>query len=145
MTKPKDATEDFGTSVCLSAFRSAGMASGDPSVFQEQRDRYTARLISGTVRGYSIGDMKENIHNVARSVMTDVPECVDKSDAKALAAYRVGVMKLAEALTGESARPVSGKGMEVFTAEAIPVRVVDDIAVRMEEFGLGPEDLERDV
>jgi hypothetical protein len=30
-------------------------------------------------------------------------------------------------------------------SEWVPVPVVDDIAVCMEEFGLGPEDVERDV
>jgi hypothetical protein len=45
-----------------------------------------------------------------------------------------------------SVRPVSGKGMEVFTAETVPAPVVDDdIAACMVELGLGPEDVERDI
>lgn len=53
---------------------------------------------------YSVdGKTKESIRNIARSLLTIVPDCVDQSDKKAVVAYRVGVMKLAEALTGQNA------------------------------------------
>ena len=85
------------------------MPAGDPMVFQQQRDRWIANLVSGNVHTYSVGDAKESIHNIARALITAVPTCVDQSDIKSLTAYRVGVMKLAEVLTGQSAADADGE------------------------------------
>lgn len=45
----------------------------------------------------------EVIHNAAKSLLTNIPPCIDSLDGKTVVAYRVGVMELAKLLTGESA------------------------------------------
>ncbi len=78
------------------------MPTGDPRLFQHQRDQYVASLVSGVVQTYQPEGSNKYISSIALELIKNIPEVLDSQNTQVLTAYQLGISNLAEALTGQS-------------------------------------------